>query len=81
MSNAYIHAKGTIIGPNTGTTAAADNRNKKVVLKNCAPFTNYINETNITQVDDAHDIDVIMAIYNLIEYSDNIGKVIAILQR
>ena len=79
LSNAYIHAKGTVIGPNTGTAAAADNRNKKVVLKNCAPFTNYINETNITQVDDAHDIDVIMAIYNLIEYKDNIGKVMAIL--
>ena len=33
-SDVYIHVKGTIIVPNTGTAAAANNRNKKVILRN-----------------------------------------------
>ena len=37
-------------------------------------FTNCISIINITQVDDAHDTDVVMAMYNLIEYSDNYSK-------
>ena len=45
--------------------------NKKVILKNCAPFTNCISRINITQVHDAHDIDIVMPMYNLIEYGDN----------
>ena len=50
--------------------ATANNVNKKVVFKNCAPFTNCISRTNNAQVDDAHDIHVVMPMYNLIEYSD-----------
>ena len=59
-------------------TAAADananNTNKKVVFENCAPFTNCISEINNTQVDNAKDIDIVMPMYNLIEYSDNYSK-------
>ena len=47
---------------------------KGVVLKNCAPFTNCISEINNTQVDNAKDIDIVMLMYNLIEYSDNYTK-------
>ena len=48
-SDAYIHAKGTVTIPNTRTAAAAaaaaaDNRNKNVIFKNCATFTNCISE-------------------------------------
>ena len=43
-SDANIHAKGTVTIPNTRTAAAADNRNKNVIFKNCAPFTNCISE-------------------------------------
>ena len=71
-SNAYILVKGTITVNNTA--AAANNTNKKVIFKNCAPFTNYISETNNTQVDNAKDIDIVMPMYNLIEYSDNYAK-------
>ena len=39
-------------------------------IKNCAPFTNCISEINNTQVDHAKDIDIVMSMYNLIEYSN-----------
>ena len=41
---------------------------------NCAPFINCICELNNAQVDDAHVIDVVMPMYNLIEYSDTCLK-------
>ena len=47
---------------------------KKVMFKNYAPFTNCISKINNTQVDNAKDIDIVMPMYNLIEYSDNYSK-------
>ena len=44
------------------------------MFKNCAPFTNCISEINNTQIDNAEYIDLVMLIYNLIEYSDNYWK-------
>ena len=38
---------------------------------NVALFTYCIRETNNKQVDNAKDIDVVMSVYILIEYSDN----------
>ena len=38
---------------------------------NCAPFTNCINDINNTQVYNAKDIDIVIHMYNLLEYSDN----------
>ena len=48
-----------------------DERNKGVMSKNCAPFTDCISEINNTQLDKAKDLDVVMTMYNLIEYSDS----------
>ena len=74
-SVAYILVKETITVNNTAAAAAdANNTNKKVIFKNCAPFTNCISEINNTQVDKAKDIDIVMPMYNLIEYSDNYAK-------
>ena len=74
-SDAYILVKGTISVNNTaGAGAAANNTNKKVIFKNCAPFTNCISEINNTQIYNAKDIDIVMPMYNLIEYSDNYAK-------
>ena len=79
-SDAYILAKGTITVANTAATEAdADNTNRKAILKNWAPFTNYITKTNNTQMDDAQYIDVVMSMYNLIEYNDNYSKASGIL--
>ena len=47
---------------------------KKVIFKNCAPFTNCISKINNTQIDNAEYIDIVMPMYNLIEYSDNYSK-------
>ena len=74
-SDAYILVTGTITVNSTATPDAdANNTNKKVIFKNCTPFTNCISEINNTQADNAKDIDVVMPMYNLIEYSDNYSK-------
>ena len=74
-SDAYIFVKGTISANNTAAAgAAANNTNRKVIFKNCVPFTNCISEINNTQIDNAKDIDIVMPMYNLIEYSDNYAK-------
>ena len=74
-SDAYILVKGAITVNNTAAQgAAANNTNKKVIFKNCAPFTNCISEINNAQIDNAKDIDSVMSMYNLIEYSDNYAK-------
>ena len=71
-SDAYILFKGTISVNNTAAAGTAvNNINKKVIFKNCVPFTNCISEINNTQIDNAKDIDIVMSMYNLIEYSGN----------
>ena len=73
-SDAYILVKGTItfIGERDDAAARqADERDKGVIFKNCAPFINCKSEINNTEIDNAKDIDIIMPMYNLIEYSDN----------
>ena len=47
-SDTYLLVKGNMIVNNTGAAAASNNRNKKVIYKNCAPFTNCIDEINNT---------------------------------
>ena len=76
-SDAYILVKGAITISGAGANADArqkDERNKGVTFKNCAPFTNCKNEINNTEIDNAKDIDIVMPMYNLIEYSDNCSK-------
>ena len=76
-SDSYILAKGKITINGRGADAAArqaDERDKGVAFKNCAPFISCISEINNTQVDNAKDIDIVMPMYNLIEYSDNYAK-------
>ena len=69
-SDAYILVSATITVPNT--TAA--NNTKNIIIKNCAPFTNCLSEINNTQIDDAKDIDIVMPMYKLLEFSDNYPK-------
>ena len=69
-SDAYILVKGTIIVPNTAAASTTvNNINKKVILKHCAPCTNYRTEINNTEVDDAQDINIVMPMCNLMKYS------------
>ena len=74
-SDAYILVKENITVNNTvAEGAAANNAAKKVILKNCAPFTNCISKINNTEIDNAQYIDIVMSMYNLIEYNDNYSK-------
>ena len=74
-SDAYILVKGNIKVINTAADGAdANNINKKVIFKNCAQFTNCISKINNTDIDNAKYIDIVMSMYNLIEYSDNYSK-------
>ena len=63
-SDAYILVTGDI-------TALYDNADTRVSFKNCATFTKYITHINDEHVDGTHNLDFIIPMYNLIEYSDN----------
>ena len=69
-SDAYIVVKGTI-----DLLAAAANENdkaqKNVAFKNNSPLRSCISKINITLIDNAEDLDVVMPMYNLLEYSQN----------
>ena len=70
-----IHTcKGTITITGSGNDDAAkrlDERNKGVIFKNCTPFTKCISRITKADTDNAQDINILMPMYNLIEYSDN----------
>ena len=76
-SNAYLLAKETITisGEGADTNARQNHEKKGVIFKNCAPFTDHISEINNTQTDFAKDPDVVMPMYNLIEYIDDYSKI------
>ena len=63
-SDAYILVTGDI-------TATGGDANTKVAFKNCAPFTKCVTHINDEHVDNADNLDIVMPMYNLIEYSDN----------
>ena len=75
-SDAHILVKGNISVNNAGGAGADENNtNKKVIFKNCAPFTGCISKINNTQEDDAKDFDILVPMHNLIEYRDNYSKI------
>ena len=55
------------------TNTANDNEfgEKKLVFKNNAPFINCVSKINGVKIDNAEDLDVVMPMYNLIEYRKN----------
>ena len=63
-SDAYILVTGDI-------TATGGDANTKVAFKNCAPFTEWVTHINDGHVDNANNLDILMPMYNLVEYSDN----------
>ena len=70
FSDAYIVVKGdiTVTEPNNAK------RNKSVVFKNIAPFINCISKINGVQIGNAEDLDIVMPMYSLLEYSKNYRK-------
>ena len=70
-SDAYTLVKGTIT---VAGNNLRDRQNRPVILKNNAPFVSYITRINGELIEDADDLDIVMPMYNLLEYSKTIEK-------
>ena len=72
-SDAYILVKGTIT---VAGNDPRDRKNRPLILKNNAPFVSCITRINGELIEDADDLDIVMPMYNLSEYSKNYRKTI-----
>ena len=75
-TGAYILDNGTIT---VAGNQPRDRQNKPVILKNNAPFVSCITRINNELIEDADDLDIVMPMYNLLEYSKNYRKTIGLL--
>ena len=75
-SDAYILVKGTITVMAPDANNIRDKRNRPLILKNNAPFVSCITRINGELVEDADDLDIVIPMYNLLEYSKNYRKTI-----
>ena len=79
-SDAFILVKGTITvtapGTNNNANNIRDKRNRPLILKNNAPFVSCITRINEELTEDADDLDIVMPMYNLLQYSKNYRKTI-----
>ena len=69
--DAYVRLKGTITVTNPNNNANFDRR---LTLKNNAPFISCVSKINGELVENAEDLDIVMPMYNLLEYSKNYEK-------
>ena len=78
--DAYILVNGTITdtatGDNNNVNNIRDKRDRPFILKNNAPFVSCITKNNGELIEDAEDLDILMPMYNLLEYSKNYRKTI-----
>ena len=72
-ADAYILVKGVIM---VAGNNPRDRQNRPVILKNNAPFISCITRINNELIEDADDLDIVMPMYNLLEYSKNYRKTI-----
>ena len=74
-SDAYILVNGantvTAPGANNGVNNIRDKKNRSLILKNNARFVSCITRINGELIEDADDLDIVMPMYNLLEYSKN----------
>ena len=70
-ADAYISVSGTIT---VAGNNPRDRQNRPVILKNNALFISCITKINGELIEDAEDLDIVMPIYNLLEYSKNYKK-------
>ena len=77
-SEAYILVKGTITvnGVVNGVENEIVRRNRPLILKRNAPYVSYITRINGKLIEDADDLDIVMSMYHLLEYSKNYRKTI-----
>ena len=72
-ADAYILVNGTIT---VAGNQPRDRQNRPLILKNNAPFVSCITRINSELIEDADDLDIVMPMYNLLEYSKNYRKTI-----
>ena len=72
-SDAYILVEGTIT---VAGNNLRDRQNRPLILKNNAPFVSCITRINGELIEDADDLDIVVPMYNLLEYSKNYRKTI-----
>ena len=70
-ADAYILVNGTIT---VAGNHPRDRQNRPLILKNNAPFISCISKINNELIEDAEDLDIVMPMYNLLEYSKNYRK-------
>ena len=76
-ADAYILVNGTItVTANAGANNIRNKKDRKLILKNNAPFVSCITRINNELIEDADDLDIAMPMYNLLEYSKNYRKTI-----
>ena len=73
-SHAFVVVKGTST-IETEDNRAIDGYNRNVILKNNAPFINYILKINNVLLSNTEDLDIVMLMYNLIEYKKKYSKI------
>ena len=71
FSDAYIVVKGDITDEGNNN---ANKHNKNLVFKNNAPFINCITKINGIKIDNTEDLNVVIPMYNLLEYNKNYKK-------
>ena len=74
FSDVYIVVKGDITLTKAANRSFIDVRNRFLAFKNNASFTNCISKINNVLIDNAEDLDIVMHMYNLLEYSKNYSK-------
>ena len=84
-SDAYILVECTIIvtapGDNNNANNIRDKRNRPLILKSNASFVSCITRINGELIEYADDLDIVMPMYNLSEYSKNYRKTIGSLYK
>ena len=79
-ADAYVLVNGTITvtanGDNNNANNIRDKKNRPLILKNNAPFISCITKINNELIEDAEDLDIVMPMHNLLEYSKNYRKTI-----
>ena len=72
-SDAYVLVKGTIT---VAGNNLRDRQDRSLIFKNNAPFVSCITRINGELIEDADVLDIVMSMYNLLEYSKNYRKTI-----
>ena len=74
FSEVYIGVKGDITLIKTNERRFTDIRNRFLAFKNNIPFTNCISKINTVLIENTEDLDVVIPMYSLLEYSKNYRK-------